>query len=257
MSKEGRKLELIDSHVSKNQAKKAVVALVKHTTKIAKQKEETELLPGKEENIWLVLSVKRVTPQKKLKPCKIPLAHPIVDPRTNPICLITKDPQREYKDLLAQHNIKFINRVVGVAKLKGKFRPFEARRMLLRENGLFLADERVVPLLPGLLGKAFFKAKKQPLPVSLTKQDLKKELERAISSTYMHQNQGTCTSIKIAKISQSPEYTLDNLEAALPEIVKRIEGGWDNIKSLHIKTNSSTSLPIWTCELGEEETGVN
>lgn len=30
----------------------------------------------------------------------------------------------------------------------------------MKENGLFLADERVVPLLPGLLGKIFFQAKK-------------------------------------------------------------------------------------------------
>jgi ribosome biogenesis protein UTP30 len=74
--------------------------------------------------------------------------------------LITKDPQREYKDLLEAQNIKFISRVLGIEKLKGKWKPFEARRLLLRENGLFLADERVVPLLPKLLGKAFFQAKK-------------------------------------------------------------------------------------------------
>ena len=90
-----------------------------------------------------------------------PLAHPLVDPRTSPVCLITKDPQREYKDLLEANNIKFISRVVGVTKLKGKFKPFEARRLLLKENDLFLADERVVPLLPGLLGKKFFEAKKR------------------------------------------------------------------------------------------------
>lgn len=89
-----------------------------------------------------------------------PIVHPLVDPRTSSICLITKDPQREYKDLLEKHSIKFISRVVGVEKLKGKFKPFEARRLLLKENGLFLADERVIPLLPGLLGNAFFKAKK-------------------------------------------------------------------------------------------------
>ena len=76
------------------------------------------------------------------------------------VCLITKDPQREYKDLLESHGIRFISRVVGIEKLKGKFKPFEARRMLLKENDLFLADERVVPLLPGLLGKKFFEAKK-------------------------------------------------------------------------------------------------
>ena len=85
--------------------------------------------------------------------------------------------------------------------------------MLLKENGMFLADERVIPLLPRLLGNKFFKAKKsvrvlvspvrnvyslclvdrQPIPVCLTRKDLKGELERAISSSYMHQNLGTCT----------------------------------------------------------------
>lgn len=89
-----------------------------------------------------------------------PIVHPIVDPRVSSVCLITKDPQREYKDLLETHGIRFISRVVGIEKLKGKFKPFEARRMLLKENDLFLADERVVPLLPGLLGSKFFDAKK-------------------------------------------------------------------------------------------------
>ncbi|KLO05843.1 ribosomal protein L1 [Schizopora paradoxa] len=244
---------LVDEHVSLAQCKKAVVALRNYALKVAKEKEETELIPGKEENIWLVLTVKKMQPEKKLKPFKIPLAHPVVDPRSTPVCLITKDPQREYKDLLASNNVKFISRVVGVAKLKGKFKPFEARRMLLKENGLFLADERVVPLLPGLLGKIFFEAKKQPIPVCLTRKDLKGELERAISSTYMHQNQGTCTSIKIGTVSQTPAQLLDNIKAALPAIVKRIQGGWENVQSFNIKTNSSVSLPVWSCNLGSGE----
>lgn len=89
-----------------------------------------------------------------------PVAHALVDPRESAVCLITKDPQREYKDLLEAHSIRFISRVVGVEKLKGKFKPFEAKRLLLKENGLFLADERVIPLLPKLLGSKFFAAKK-------------------------------------------------------------------------------------------------
>lgn len=89
-----------------------------------------------------------------------PVKHPLVDPREASICLITKDPQREYKELLAEKDVKFISRVVGIEKLKGKFRGFDARRALLNENGLFLADERVIPLLPKLLGSKFFQAKK-------------------------------------------------------------------------------------------------
>ena len=88
------------------------------------------------------------------------MKHPLVDPRTSSVCLITKDPQREYKDMLDSHGIKFINRVVGITKLKGKFKPFEARRILLKENGLFLADDRIIPLLPKLLGSKWFEAKK-------------------------------------------------------------------------------------------------
>jgi ribosome biogenesis protein UTP30 len=93
------------------------------------------------------------------KACR-PVVHPIVDPRTTPVCLIVKDPQREYKDLLETHKIKFISRVVGLAKLKGKFKPFDARRALLKEYGLFLADDRVIPTLPRLLGSKWFEAKK-------------------------------------------------------------------------------------------------
>ena len=222
---------LIDSKVSAAQCKLAVDALLEHALAHRAAKEQNELLPDRTEHyVWLVVSVKKMFPERKLKPFKMyvhpsllpsrksdhlvpdsPLSHPLIDPRATSICLITKDPQREYKDLLESSNIKFIPRVIGIQKLKGKFKPYEARRMLLKENGLFLADERVIPLLPKLLGKAFFNAKKyvdlpttlacsltynpsrQPIPVCLTRKDLKGELERAVSSTYFHQNQGTCS----------------------------------------------------------------
>ncbi|KAG5646492.1 hypothetical protein DXG03_003257 [Asterophora parasitica] len=247
--------ELIDERVSALQCKKAIEALHAYESKKEKQLQESELLPGKEPNIWLNVTVKKIPSGHKFKPAKIPIAHPLIDPRTTPICLITKDPQREYKDLLEKHKIKFISRVVGIEKLKGKFKPFEARRLLLKENGLFLADERVVPLLPKLLGSKWFDAKKQPIPVCLTRKDLKGELERAVSSTYMNQNRGTCTAVKIAILSQTPAQILANLKVALPAIAKHISGGWENVQALHIKTNSSVSLPIWSCNLDESEGG--
>ncbi|CAA7265519.1 unnamed protein product [Cyclocybe aegerita] len=247
--------QLIDSHVSLKQCQKAVEALHSHELKQKEKFEENQLLPAKEQHIWLNVTVKKIVARHRLKPYKIPISHPIVDPRTTPVCLITKDPQREYKDLLEKHNIKFISRVVGIEKLKGKFKPFEARRMLLKENGMFLADERVIPLLPKLLGTKWFEAKKQPIPVCLTRKDLKGELERAISSTYMNQNQGTCTSIKVGKMSQKPSQIVQNVQTALPAIAKAVQGGWDNIQSFHIKTNASMSLPIWSCSLDDAEGG--
>jgi len=176
---------VIDKHVSKKQCERAIEALLTFTQKRRAEEDESTLFRDEEKAIWLVIALKQMQPNAyKLKPHRMyvfsnslhyphralanvslvyfisPLSHPIVDPRTTPICLITKDPQRKYKDLLQEKNIKFVSRVVGITKLKGKFKPFEPRRQLMSEHGLFLADERVIPLLPGLLGKIFFKAKK-------------------------------------------------------------------------------------------------
>lgn len=164
------------------QVQKAVSSLLSYAAKQKSDREKegkTLFLEGEEEFLWLVVATKVMTPVLSLKPQRVyvlclrcqafhspathatsPLAHPIIDPRVQPICLITKDPQRFYKDLLAAQNINFISRVVDVTKLKGKWAPFEARRQLAGEYGLFLADERVVPLLPKLLGKVFFQKKK-------------------------------------------------------------------------------------------------
>jgi ribosome biogenesis protein UTP30 len=62
-------------------------------------------------------------------------------------------------------------------------------------------------------------------------------------------------SVKVALLSHTPKQIQVNLETALPVIVGHIKGGWDNIQSLHIKTSTSISLPVWTCDLGSEEGG--
>jgi ribosome biogenesis protein UTP30 len=177
LSLESMSPTLIDAHLSTSQSQLAINALLKHSQKAKEKNEERELLGGREEAIWLVVAVKRMHPEKKLKPytmcvvflffgspslydARSPLAHPLIDPRVTSICLITKDPQRQYKDLLEEKGVKFISRVVGIEKLKGKFKPFEARRQLLQDHGFFMADERVIPVLPRLLGKMWFDAKK-------------------------------------------------------------------------------------------------
>lgn len=59
---------LIDGRVSVEQCKKAVSALLQHIRHVQKKAEETELLPGKEQHVWLVMTVKRMQPMKNLKP---------------------------------------------------------------------------------------------------------------------------------------------------------------------------------------------
>jgi len=64
------------------------------------------------------------------------------------------------------------------------------------------------------------------------------------------------SSVKIGVLGQhSSAQLLQNLSIALPHIVKNIRENWDNVQSIHIKTSSSASLPIWSCRLDEEEGG--
>ena len=74
--------------------------------------------------------------------------------------LLVADPQRATKDLLVEQRIKSVTRVVGVEKLRGKFAPFEARRQLMNSHDVVLADDRIVRMLPKLLGKKWLESKK-------------------------------------------------------------------------------------------------
>lgn len=125
----------------------------------------------------------------------------------------------------------------------------------MKENDLFLVDDRIMPEMPRVLGKQWLQAKKSPIPVTLKRVDLKGELERAISSTYLRINKGTSLAIKIGSLSaHSPQQLLENLIATIPYLAVRLPmGGWDNVQSLHIKTTTSTSLPIWSCSLDEND----
>ncbi|WFD03500.1 proteasome-interacting protein cic1 [Malassezia obtusa] len=249
--------ELIAGKVDAAQARKAFQALAAYTERRAdSQVSELPLgASGKDADhtVWLQVTVKELSAHRKVKPARIPLAHPLLD-ESSSVCLLTKDPQREYKDLLLEKNIVSVNRVVGVEKLKGKFRPFDARRELARAHDLFLADERIVPLLPKLCGSVFYKDRKFPVPVDLTnKKQLPQAIATAIASTYFVQNKGSCTAVKMGTLARhTPEELVENLRVALPQVVSKLPGKWANVQNIEVKTGRSAALPIWNCALRGE-----
>lgn len=134
-----------------------------------------------------------------------------------------------------------------MSKLKTKYKPFEVRRQLCNAYDIFLADECVLPLLPKLLGKSFYEKKKLPLPVNLKKKSdsLKMELKDAIESTVMNVSAGPCISIKFGRADQPGGDLLGNLKHVLDRAAQKIPGGWGNIRSIHIKSATSVSLPVY------------
>ncbi|KAF9996103.1 hypothetical protein BGZ80_009709 [Entomortierella chlamydospora] len=223
------------------QADRAVKALLGH---ISKRGESKDQLIDDDQAVWLIIATKKFSDESKAKPHRIPLKHSITAPDAE-VCLFVKDPQKDYKRLLEEKNVKAVSKVIGVSKLRAKYKPYEAKRQLCASYGMFLSDARVVTMLPKMLGKTFFLKKKQPIPVDMTKKDLKKEIARAIGSTYMHQTSGTCTAIKIGLTSQTSAQITANIETAIPHIIAKIPRQWKNIQAINLKTNDSIALPIF------------
>lgn len=272
---------------------------------LAEADDETDV--ADETPIWLVLTTKKhIVDKKRLKPGKIHLPHPYLsatkaanddeDGGTSNlrVCLITADPQRKYKELLAHPTFPVelagkVQRVLGMEKLKTKFKSYEEKRRLLGEYDVFLADDRVITYLPGVLGKVFYKGgAKRPVPVSLegrregtvdaegnkrkklseggskvTKAEVDpkavaREIERALESALVHLAPSVTTAVKVGVTSQSPEDVQENVQAVVEGLVDRyVTSKWRGVRAVHIKGPETVALPIWLAEqLWEDETEV-
>ncbi|KAH7143717.1 ribosomal protein L1p/L10e family-domain-containing protein [Dactylonectria macrodidyma] len=271
--------------ISSDQTLKASKALLAHIKKAAKQKSEEStkrnLLEDEDEGvetpIWLTLTTKRhISDKARLQPGKIALPHSLNTNESTTICLITAEPQRAYKDIVASEEFpaelgKRITRVIDFGKLKAKYSQYEAQRKLFSEHDIFLGDDRIINRLPKVLGKTFFKTTaKRPIPVVLqakapkvdgkrvkrtktegtinagTPADIAKEVEKALGSALVSLAPTTNTAIRVGYASWTPEQVAANVEAVATALVEKwVPQKWRNMKSVYIKGPESTALPIW------------
>jgi ribosome biogenesis protein UTP30 len=246
--------------------------------------------------LWIILTTKKhIVDKKRLKPGKIDLPHPLraVDEDNLRICLITADPQRRYKDLIAEPSFplevsKRIARVIGMEKIKSKYKTYESKRQLLSEYDVFLADDRIITYLPGALGKVFYKGgSKRPIPVSLEgkrqsvdengnkrrklaeggekvkkadvkAEDVAREIKRAVGCSLVHLAPSTTTAVKVGTASMTPEQLRDNVEVVVSTLVEQyVPQQWKNVRTVHVKGPETAALPIWmTSELWADEADV-
>jgi ribosome biogenesis protein UTP30 len=271
---------------------KATTALHKHVASHAAKKAETsakkDLLAdadtvedGKLTAVWLSVTTKKpVKDTTRLKPHKVVLPHSIAGENSR-VCLITVDPQRAYKDLkdhpaFPADVASKISRIIGITKLKAKYKSFETRRQLAAEYDIFLCDNRIISALPSALGKPFYKsATKRPIPVDLTAgtrvdkaagskskstdaekvhtvgkpETVGREIASALGATTVNLTSSTNTSIKVGYTSMTAEQISDNVEAVVLKLTESlIPKGWRGIRALHIKTAKSLALPVWLAD---------
>jgi ribosome biogenesis protein UTP30 len=238
------------------------------------EEEEADTLTS----IYLNLTTKKhIADKKRLKPTKIAIPHPLNTSATTTICLITCEPQRTYKDIITSPAFPQplgarITRVIDFSKLKTKYKQYEAQRQLRDSHDLFLADDRIITRLPGVLGKTFYKATHtRPIPVSLqataprtdgkriarakggpkagSAKEIAHEIEKAIQATLVHLSPSTSTAVRVGYASWTAEQIADNVAAVVTALVeKSVPQKWRGVKSLHIKGPNTMALPIWLAD---------
>jgi len=194
--------------------------------------------------ISLVVSLQRTPEKARTKPFYAPLVHSLYKDR--PVCLITCDGlYKSVKEHLKTHPVEGIEKVIGITKLRKEFSRYADKRKLSTSYDLFLADSRLMHLLPKLIGAKFFDKKKHPSLIDLDRADITPSLIKARDATYFHLRTGPTIMIKIARTSFSDKEVIENFNAAIEAIVKNIPKKWKGIQALYLRTATSVALPFY------------
>ncbi|KZZ86577.1 Ribosomal protein L1 [Ascosphaera apis ARSEF 7405] len=278
-----------------DQVTRATKALLKHIKSESKSKatqsgKKSLLAEGDSDSedelenetpIWLIMTTKQhIVDKNRLKPGKIPVPHSLNTSESLRICLLTADPQRAVKDVIADPSFPTslssrITTIIGFSKLKAKYHTFESRRQLLAEHDVFLADDRIINRLVDALGKIFYKSSKRPIPISIgeiqrkdgkrLKRDerkrpptdekyavvaspavVAKEIEKTLGTVPVQLAPATTTAVRVGRVKFTPEQIAENVTAVVQGLTDRfVTKGWRNVKAIHLKGPNTMALPVW------------
>ncbi|KAI4308080.1 hypothetical protein L6164_031192 [Bauhinia variegata] len=248
MAKPATPTSTITERVSSKTVEQAVNSLLKWRTSKS-QKEKPKLFEQDDEFFYLILTLKKIPQEGRVNPHKIELPHSLLS-EFSELCLIIDDrPKSNLTKDDAQKKIKSenipVSKVLKLSKLRSDYRPFEAKRKLCDSYNMFLADKRVVPLLPGVLGNYFFKKRKIPVPLDLKHKNWKEQIERTCSSALLYLRTGACCVVKVAKVGMEKNQIIENVIAAINGTADVVPKKWRNVRSFHLKLLESLALPIY------------
>jgi ribosome biogenesis protein UTP30 len=242
-----------------NLVDKAVGAILKYHEKVAEESTEKLSLLGNERPVQVQFTLLRAPGQSRPKPVQIMVPHPffkLADSAANhdemeepEICLIVKESSKPWCQEMIERfpdHMGGVKKVLTLDSLRKKYTSYEQKRELLHKYNVFMADDRILPMLSKSLGKAFIKTKRLPVPICLTRENaLPFAIQKALSATYMTINTGTCITIRAGHTGMEPQKLVENVAAIVEAAVPKMPRQWANVQLIGVKTADSVSLPIY------------
>lgn len=162
------------------------------------------------------------------------------------VCLFVKDPSDSVRSELDDGGIPagIQLTILGLKELKREYKSHERRRALSKEHDVFLADSRIAPSLPGVLGSWFAKSKQLPITVDLARAT-RSELERALRCTAVHIPMGNSASVHVGHTGQPLKELIANVLSVGARCGQLLGG---EVLGVYLTAARVPALPIYVGE---------
>lgn len=174
------------------------------------------------------------------------------DEEDNTICLFCRSDDKEsIAQYLEKNPIRALTKVISINEAKKHYKDIKDKKALLKEHTHFVCDSRVANQLYNILGSTFSVRNDHPVQINFTNPaQLPGLVQKVIDSTYFHMK-GKNLAIRLGHTGMKPAEVVANLLEGLPFAVEKLQNAWKDVHSVHLKTNDSAALPIYTHDKSE------
>jgi len=234
-----------DVKVKKAALEKAIRAILQVVAK--RSANANPLFAEAAETMYLQFGLAKI-PERMGKTTMITLPHPLYGEKAE-ACFISKTPQKKYKEMLLQkHTVPGLTKVIGVEKLKKKYKNLAEKRTLADAFDLFLCDKTVIEMMPQVLGSVFYKQKlKAPVPVQLREngEDPSREIRKAMAGTKFRLGSGRCIGVRFGRCSMTEEQLHANASAVIAASLKLLGRNGILLQAITVQATNTIALPVW------------
>lgn len=229
--------------VKKDLLGKAIRALVQVVKK--RNAGDQQLFRSDDETMQLQFTLGMIPEKRKMRPLMIQLPHPLYDENSE-VCFFSKSPQKTYKEMLIKNKKVGLSKVIGLEKLRRNYPTLEAKKALCDAFDLFLCDASIVEMMPGALGKIFYRERnKVPLPIDMSRKH-EENIKRAIGGTALRIPAGPCLGVKIGRCGMPEEHLTENAAVVIAAVAKVLHEQHRNyLTAVSVQATNSPALPVW------------
>eukprot|EP00922_Rhytidocystis_sp_ex-Travisia-forbesii_P046838 GHVS01069815.1.p1 GENE.GHVS01069815.1~~GHVS01069815.1.p1 ORF type:complete len:299 (+),score=51.39 GHVS01069815.1:212-1108(+) len=197
---------------------------------------------------WLCLRfrLQYVNTITRSRPLKICLPTALYNAEQHQVCVIVRDPQRKWKDLFAEHNIK--HKVIGFDKVCKRYNTIKLKRDFKDAYDIFFCDKYVAEKMPRTLGTDFIKSKRLPISIDLREDDVEGTLDFALRCAYMYVVKGRNITVRFARTDMTTQQIIQNAQTVCEEVSSffRRDSAWrNNVFAVELFADGSCPLPLF------------